>query len=116
MVIADKRSEPARTDRAKSIARRMTGFCSRTRSNPGFGADAVLVGGVGPMNQDIMRVVHDQKGTIQSTHILSLNDADASGGGGQSARCCPLIVPPRKAALALGRNSTVTEQFAVRLH
>jgi hypothetical protein len=59
----------------------MTGFCSRTRSNPGFGADAVLVGGVGPMNQDIMRVVHDQKGTIQSTHILSLNDADASGGG-----------------------------------
>jgi hypothetical protein len=27
----------------------------------------------------------------------------------------PLIVPPRKAALALGRNSTVTERFAVRV-
>ncbi|QOZ11771.1 hypothetical protein XH96_32940 [Bradyrhizobium sp. CCBAU 51765] len=30
MVIADKSSVPASTDRAKSIARRMTGFCSRT--------------------------------------------------------------------------------------
>ncbi len=27
----------------------------------------------------------------------------------------PLIVPPRNAALTLGRNSTVTEQFAVRV-